>query len=75
MTKKNDWIKKSLLGSSTLPVGTGGSPLFTMHSHSHHHVHGPDCNHGHDHEHVHGPDCDHDHEEHVHGPGCGHDHK
>lgn len=58
MTKKTDWIRKSLLGSSTLPPGAAGSPLFIPH------VHGPGC--GHDH--------DHDDPDHVHGPGCGHDH-
>ena len=60
MSKKTDWIKKSLLGSSTMPVGTGGGGLFTPHFH----VHGPGC--GHDH--------GDDEEGHVHGPGCGHDH-
>jgi len=64
MSKKTDWIRKSLLGSSTLPPGAAGSPLFTPHFH----VHGPGCGHDHDHDH------DHDDPHHVHGPGCGHDH-
>ena len=62
MSKKTDWIKKSLMGSSTMPLGTGGAGGFMPHFH----VHGPGC--GHDH-HDHG-----DEEGHVHGPGCGHDH-
>ncbi|MBI4032010.1 MAG: hypothetical protein HY370_10075, partial [Proteobacteria bacterium] len=58
MTKKNDWIRKSLLGSSTLPPGAAGSPLFIPH------VHGPGCGHDHDDpDHVHGPGCGHDHGE------------
>lgn len=72
MSKKFSFIKSSLLGSSTLPLG----PLVSAgHGHSHGHVHGPDCNHGHDHhDHVHGPDCNHGHDHHVHGPDCNHDH-
>lgn len=72
MSKTFNFIKKSLMGSSTLKLGntpSGG------------HVHGPHCNHGHghdhSHDHVHGPDCNHDHghgHEHVHGPDCNHDH-
>lgn len=68
MSKKFSWLKNSLLGSSTLPLGTGGASLTGPI-----HVHGPHCNHGHDHhDHVHGPDCDHDHDGHVHGPHCNH---
>lgn len=70
MSKKFSFIKNSLMGSSTLPLGnmlSGG------------HVHGPHCNHGHDHshDHVHGPDCNHGHDHdhgHVHGPDCNHGH-
>ena len=68
MSKTFNFIKKSLMGSSTLPLGNAPSGG---------HVHGPHCNHGHDHshDHVHGPDCNHGHgREHVHGPDCNHDH-
>lgn len=81
MSKKNNWIKRALLGSSTLPPGSGGGTPYMMGSAHGGHVHGPHCNHDHDHDHdhdhVHGPDCGHDHSHdhgHVHGPGCGHDH-
>ena len=66
MTKKMSFIKKMLMGSTTLPSSIGGG-----------HVHGPHCNHDHDEDHVHGPGCNHDHdhdEGHVHGPHCNHDH-
>jgi hypothetical protein len=65
-TKKFDWIKNSLLGSSTMPLGSAGTsgPLPGLDGG---HVHGPNCNHDHDHHHHH----DHGH---VHGPGCNHGH-
>ncbi len=57
MSKKTDWIKRSLLSSSTMPIGTGIAGG---------HVHGPHCNHGHDHSHEEKG------EKHVHGPHCNH---
>ncbi|MFN3826202.1 MAG: hypothetical protein ACK4NR_01105 [Micavibrio sp.] len=78
MSKKFGFLRSGLMGSSTLPMGTGGGAinLFPTHSH-HHHEHAADgscCGHDHhhDHHHEHGPDCDHDH---VHDENCGHDHK
>lgn len=72
MSKKFDWIKNSLMGSSTLPQGTAGSTLPGLGGHaSMGHVHGPHCNHGHDHGHDHSHDHAHGH---VHGPGCNHGH-
>ncbi len=61
MTDK--WIKKKLLMSSTLPMGTGGAAsgqwmMGSGHSHGHHHHH-------HDHEHAaDGSCCGHDHHHH-----------
>lgn len=58
--------KKSLLGSSTMPFGTGGSFTFLTPHHHHHHDHAAD-----------GSCCGHDH--HAEEPAaetssCGHDH-
>lgn len=77
-----DWIKKRLMGSSTMPVGTGQGgkgPLNVLQSgHVHDHVHSDDgscCGGYHDHEH-HAHDHSHDHShnhhdhDHVHGSGC-----
>jgi hypothetical protein len=70
MSNKLDWIKKSLLGSSTILPGQHLG-----------HIHGPHCNHGHDHAHdhtghVHGPGCNHGHDDdedgHVHDENCNH---
>lgn len=87
MTKKFDWIKRGLMGSSTMPLGTAGQNYGLFNNHGGEgHVHGPNCNHGHDHGHshahdhghVHGPGCNHGHadeeedEGHVHGPNCNH---
>lgn len=71
MTKKFDWIKRSLMGSSTMPPGTAMQSygLFNTRG-GEGHVHGPHCNHGHDHSHDHG-DGGED-AGHVHGPGCKH---
>lgn len=84
MSKKSDWIKKSLMLSSTMPPGSGGGDTSWLmgsaaggHSHDHGHVHGPHCNHGHDHdhEHVHGPECNHGHDHaHEHHHDHGHVH-
>lgn len=70
MSKKFGFLKSGLMGSSTMPLGTGGAPvnLFPTHSHHHHHEHAADgscC--GHDHHHAE--------EEHVHDENCGHNHK
>lgn len=72
MSKKFNFIKSSLMGSSTIMGGILGSNLGGGH------VHGPHCNHGHDHSHdhhdhghVHGSDCNHGH---VHDENCGHKH-
>lgn len=89
MTKKFDWIKRGLMGSSTMPAGsvrgTDGQNYGLFGLNNGGHVHGPACNHGHDHDHgdhhghVHGPGCNHDHDDeedegHVHGPDCKHEH-
>jgi hypothetical protein len=60
MTDAKNWMKKSLLGSTTMPMGTGGPPLkdilpFTI-------LDGGEAEHqccGHDHHHHHHHD-DHD---------------
>lgn len=70
MTKKFDWIKRGLMGSSTMPPGSGGTPDYGLFGQQGGHVHGPNCNHGHDHSHDHA----HDAHGHVHGPGCNHGH-
>lgn len=72
MTKKFDWMKKSLMGSTTMPMAGGlmagpghshaadGSCCGHDHGHGHHH-HGHDHS-GHSHHHHHdGACCDHDH--------------
>ncbi len=72
MTKKNDWMRKSLMGSTTLPPGTGGGNLFlgTPHVHA---ADGSCCGHGHDHSHDHSHAGHHHH--HHHGEACTHDHE
>lgn len=77
MSKKFGFLKAGLMGSSTLPMGTGGASfnLFPVAGH-HHHEHAADgscCghDHAHDHHHQHGADGAHDH---VHDEHCGHKH-
>lgn len=74
MSKKFGFLKSGLMGSSTMPMGTGGAAfnLFPVPGH-HHHEHAADgscC--GHDHGHTHDESCGHDH---VHDENCGHTHK
>jgi hypothetical protein len=79
MPKKFDWMKRGLMGSTTLPLGTAGASLLSMpHVHAadgsccgHDHSHDND-DHGHHHGHQHGPDCNHDHDEDATSPkgGC-----
>jgi hypothetical protein len=64
MSKKFDFLKNS----TTMPVGSGGGPLFTLPMHGHHDhdhdEHGNCIHHDHGH-HRHGHDHgDHDHDEH-----------
>lgn len=71
MSKKFGFLKSGLMGSSTMPLGTGGASfnLFPLQGH-HHHEHAADgscCGHDHGHD-------DHDHG-HVHDENCGHSHK
>lgn len=74
MTKKLDWIKRGLMGSSTMPLGSAGTtPDYGLFGQQGGHVHGPNCNHGHDHAHDHAHDHS-GHHGHVHGPGCSHSH-
>lgn len=67
MSKKFGFLKSGLMGSSTMPMGTGGAALnlFPSTHHHHHHEHAAD-----------GSCCGHDHhaEEHVHDEHCGHKH-
>jgi hypothetical protein len=60
-----DW-KKSLMGSTTMPLGTGGGFNFALGGHHY----------GHGHYHADGSYCEHDHgaEQHIHDDHCGHDH-
>ena len=74
MTSKFNFIKNSLMGSSTMPgsafSGMAGWSVGNHHHHGHHHHHadGSCCGHDHSHDHDHG-DCGHDH---VHDESCGH---
>jgi hypothetical protein len=80
MNKKFDWLKNNLMGSTTMPLGTGlgtASGFSVLQSGHVHNEDGSCC--GHDHGpglthqsgHVHTADCGHDH---SHGADCGHDH-
>jgi hypothetical protein len=70
MAKKNDWMKKSLMGSTTMPMGTGDSAGGFFLSSPHVHAADGSCC-GHDH--AHGYHHDHGHHRH-HGESCAHDH-
>lgn len=79
MSKNSDWIKKSLMGSTTMPTGTGGGFSFLplgggIHVHNEDgsccgHDHGHDHSHAHHHDHAHGS-CGH--ADHEHDESCGH---
>lgn len=65
MSDTKSWIRRSLMGSTTLPAGIAPNPVLP-HAHKadgsccgHHH-------HGHDHAHAH------DHHDHVHDENCNH---
>lgn len=77
MSKKFGFLKSGLMGSSTMPMGTGGAAFNLFPAHHHHHEHAADgscCghDHAHDHHHEHSAECGHDH---VHDEHCGHNHK
>ncbi|MCM2345005.1 MAG: hypothetical protein NDJ24_10645 [Alphaproteobacteria bacterium] len=76
MSKKFGFLKSGLMGSSTLPMGTGGAVFNLFPVAGHHHEHAADgscCGHDHSHHHhEHDQSCSHDH---VHDENCGHDHK
>ncbi|QQG37489.1 MAG: hypothetical protein HYS17_01780 [Micavibrio aeruginosavorus] len=76
MSKKFGFLKSGLMGSSTMPMGTGGAPfnLFPVAGHRHHEhaADGSCCGHDHDHHHAHDGLCGHDH---VHDENCGRTHK
>ena len=68
MSKNSDWIRKSLMGSTTLPMGTlPRSGPVSGHTHNHK-ADGSCC--GHDHGHNY--DDVHDHDGHVHDENCTH---
>lgn len=78
MSKKFGFLKSGLMGSSTLPMGTGsamsGAAFNPFPAHHHHHAADGSCC-GHDHardHHHHDADCGHDH---AHDEHCGHKHK
>jgi len=72
---KFKFLKSGLMGSSTMPLGTGGAFSLLTPVHTHEHTADGSCcghDHGHNHHHEHGADSDHDH---VHDEHCGHNHK
>lgn len=72
MSKKFSWLKNNLMGSTTMPAGTGGGLSFLQTGHIHKED-GSCCGHDHHHHeaHEHTDACGHDH---VHGAHCDHDH-
>ena len=69
MSKKFNFIKSSLMGSSTLPAGQAYglfAPSHSGHHHHHHHADGSCCDHDHSHDHAH--------DDSVESGDCGHNH-
>lgn len=66
--KKFSFLRNGLMGSSTMPFGTGGlTGLLSGHGHVHA-ADGSCCDHDHDHSHDHG-------HHHHHDGCCNHDHE
>lgn len=59
---KNNWMKKSLMGSTTMPLASGGGFSFLTGGHVHKDD-GSCCGHDHGHHHHNHSHHDHDHDE------------